>query len=301
MEIETEEDGFVFKIPRQILELRCPKLAQELLKAETEGDEGVTIDTDRAACSIVIKYIYTGSVHYVKETAQVVTAMKAYKVAWQLKMGDACQAILSRLKTFYQNNQLNESLVINIPKLSRKTALRALLCQIVGRDLYHFDGVRTRPLPVWMQWLRQSICKDNKPYDLDYFIKHTKNAYERKTAKILEPEQAEPSKEVAEVAEKEEKTAEENEKITRYTQSPIKQRPQPYQIPAATKNTFINIPDLPKKPNSINPEALRTVLEQFGKLRDFRMARSRVSSSSFLPAIASRITTTNQKPEIRHR
>ena len=106
----------------------------------------------KEALAILIKWMYTDSVHFVKDETEAFVAVRTYLIAKIFDMGTLPDLLLKRLETFYENNTIDDKVL---------GEMRLLRWKRGDDELYELLVKQVAKKMVKLNWLgRQGEARD---------------------------------------------------------------------------------------------------------------------------------------------
>lgn len=134
--VHLQSDGSIFTIHRKVLEERCCSF-HDALKHEKDG-EFVTCSLhcgSKQSFSIILKWIYTNSVHYVKDESDVLQYIEATSLALELGIWDVLDLLHDRVEQYFQRNPVNGQVAEAIHSLPNDCKLYGLLVTATAYEI----------------------------------------------------------------------------------------------------------------------------------------------------------------------
>ena len=150
IQIDGSDDQYM--IHKEVLRQRCPDLATQC--DSHPGQQGLLMDgpMTKEALAILIKWMYTDSVHFVKDETEAFVAVRTYLIAKTFDMGTLPDLLLKRLETFYENNTIDDKVL---------GEMRLLRWKRGDDELYELLVKQVAKKMVKLNWLgRQGEARD---------------------------------------------------------------------------------------------------------------------------------------------
>ena len=150
IQIDGSDDRYM--IHKEVLRQRCPILAKQCDSQPDQKGLRIAGPMIKEALAIFIKWMYTDSVHFVKDESEAFVAVRTYLFAKMFDMGTFPNLLLKRLETFYENNTIDDKVFREMNKLRWKRR---------DDELYEFLVKQVAKKTVKLNWLgRQGEAKD---------------------------------------------------------------------------------------------------------------------------------------------
>ena len=129
--------GKLFTVHRAVLQSRCHLLEQAFCQYDEDGDcVGLSLPSGTPeAFAIILKWIYTQAIHYIKDETEVSLYIDATNIALTLGIWDVLEPLCDRVETFYARNTMGKSTISAIENLPDDCKLHATLVKLAAAVL----------------------------------------------------------------------------------------------------------------------------------------------------------------------